>query len=253
MRNSKVLQTVLLGIGVLSQTANAGLVGYYPFEGNANDASGHGNHGTLSATAPTVTASGHTGLAYQFGAGNTFITVPININPLVLPQVTFGAWVNADVNDTIRRGIISHDTGDFDRTLDVDERDIGEQWCMFLGLTDNGITCGGAVNIGQWVFLVARYNAASSTGQLTVNSTHFGPFPAIPGPGQSVTTIGRNPNFDSPFIGRIDDAFFFDEYLTDAQIDNIRQNGLNPVPEPATFVLCSAAIALALAKKFRRA
>jgi hypothetical protein len=233
----------------LSAQAGAGLIGYYTFEGNANDVSGNGNHGVLSATAPTVTASGFEGSAYQFGTGgaNTFITVPININPGVLPRVTFGAWVNADVADAVIRGVISHDTGNFDRTLTVDTRngDSVAKWQMFFGPVFGTLTFGGpTANVvpGEWEFIAAVYDDVTDTNCLFFSGAFGCAGGNLGNDGHPVTTIGRNPNFDFPFIGRIDNVFFFDEALTEAQLIDIFENGIT-VPEPATLALMLLALA----------
>jgi hypothetical protein len=57
-----------------------------------------------------------------------------------------------------------------------------------------------------------------------------------------VTRIGRNPNFDFPFMGRIDNAFFYDEALSEAQLVSIFRNGIS-VPEPGTLALIGVALA----------
>jgi hypothetical protein len=245
--------------------AQAELIGYYTFEGNANDVSGNGNHGTLSANAPILTAAGggFTGWgnassqAYTFGAGsvytdpnNSFITVPIDINPTVMPQVTFGAWVKTSNLDNVIRGIISHDDGGFDRTIDMDTRggSPNVEFCAFTGV---GGHCAADATT-NWTFLVARYDAGTSTAQFTVNGTHSGVFTSTNGSGLTNTTIGRNPRFDLPFIGQIDNVFFYDEYLTDSQVNDIYRNGINPVPEPSTFALLAGGIALVAAGRRRR-
>jgi hypothetical protein len=70
---------------------NAGLVAYYPFDGNANDASGNGNNGTANGSVAFV--PGQSGMAAQFeggcsvdcGNGPTF---QFNTN-----DFTISAWV----------------------------------------------------------------------------------------------------------------------------------------------------------------
>ncbi len=231
----------------LSAQAGAGLIGYYTFEGNANDVSGNGNNGVLSTPAPTITANGYQGSAYQFGTGgaNTFITVPIDINPDVLPRVTFGAWVNADVADNVIRGVISHDTGGFDRTLTVDTRngDGVPNWQMFFGTGTTAYFAGpaGNVTVGDWVFIAAVYDALSGVNCFFLSGS-YGCMSSVLGNGHPETTIGRNPDFDFPFIGRIDNVFFFDEALSEAQLNDIYRNGIT-VPEPASLALTLLALA----------
>lgn len=235
-------------------SASAGLIGYYEFEGNALDSSGNGNHGVLSATAPTITASGFEGSAYQFGAAgaNTFITVPIDINPGVLPQVTFGGWFNADVADAVIRGLISHDDGAFDRTLTIDTRngDGVANWQMFAGGSNWFGGVGGDVVAGSWTFVAASYDASGSSC-LFVDGL-FGCTTALPGSSsETTTTIGRNPNFDFPFMGRADNIFFFDEALTEEELAFIFEFGIT-VAEPATFGLFGLGmLAMGMARRRR--
>ena len=56
----------LLGISPTIDVDN-GLVAYYPFNGNANDMSGHGNDGIINNVSLTTGANGDTNGAYQFG------------------------------------------------------------------------------------------------------------------------------------------------------------------------------------------
>lgn len=70
-----------------------GLVAYYPFDGDANDASGNGNHGFMNGTRLTADRKGRLGCAMLFGRDN-FISVP-NSPSLNSPsdQITLAAWV----------------------------------------------------------------------------------------------------------------------------------------------------------------
>ncbi|MDP6927346.1 MAG: hypothetical protein QGG84_09690, partial [Rhodospirillales bacterium] len=44
----------------------AGLIAYYPFNGNANDESGNGNDGTVNGATLAADRNGETGKAYSF-------------------------------------------------------------------------------------------------------------------------------------------------------------------------------------------
>ena len=256
---SLILSTPLCALFCLGvpADADAALIGYYTFENSANDVSGNGNHGTYSATAPVFTTSGYSGGAYRFGAGgaNTFISVPININPAVLPQLTMGAWVKAEVADAVIRGVISHDDGNFDRHIGVDTR-VGDgsvaSWCAFNGLGGafNGHCIGGVV-ANEWTFLAASYDQTTGAAAFMVNDVYF-EYAAGEFLGSSVlttTTIGRNPNFDSPFVGVIDNVFFFNEYLGQGNLNDIRLTGVS-VPEPHTLALLSlAAVGLCFGRR----
>ena len=58
-----------------------GLVGYWPFTGNANDVSGTGNNGTVSAATLTTDRFGNANGAYSFNGTTSYIGIPtINVS-----------------------------------------------------------------------------------------------------------------------------------------------------------------------------
>ena len=65
-----ILATVFLSISTFSQIPNYvpanGLVGWWPFNGNANDESGNGNHGTVNGATLTQDRFGNANMAYGF-------------------------------------------------------------------------------------------------------------------------------------------------------------------------------------------
>jgi hypothetical protein len=72
-----------------------GLVAYFPFNGNANDASGNGHNGTVYGGA-TLTADrfGRTNAAYDFDGSTGYVDVPQNsaLN-LLTTNFTLSAWI----------------------------------------------------------------------------------------------------------------------------------------------------------------
>lgn len=70
----------------------AGLVAYYPFNGNANDESGNGNNGTVYGAILTNDRFGFANSAYSFDGVNDYIEIANrgNFNP---QEITISVWV----------------------------------------------------------------------------------------------------------------------------------------------------------------
>ncbi|MEI6823215.1 MAG: FISUMP domain-containing protein [Bacteroidota bacterium] len=72
---------------------NTGLVAYYPFNGNANDASGNGNNGTVYGATLTADRFGNANSAYSFNGNGNYIEIP-NSNSLNSNSFTINIWIN---------------------------------------------------------------------------------------------------------------------------------------------------------------
>lgn len=87
---------------VPSYVPTNGLVGWWPFNGNANDESGNGNNGTVNGATLTTDRFGNTNKAYSFD-GNSFIS--IGPYSLFSPnELSISCWFNRNVssdNDAI--------------------------------------------------------------------------------------------------------------------------------------------------------
>ena len=81
----------------LTGTLNNGLVGYWPFNGNANDESGNGNDGTVNGVTLTNDRFGNANSAYDFDGINDFIQVS-NSNSLSIGNngLSISLWVKND-------------------------------------------------------------------------------------------------------------------------------------------------------------
>lgn len=74
-----------------SYVPSNGLVGWWPFNGNANDESGNGNNGTVNGATLTTDRFGNAGKAYSFN-GAILNTIAINLNPVVDSIFTLNIW-----------------------------------------------------------------------------------------------------------------------------------------------------------------
>ena len=70
-----------------------GLVGYWPFNGNANDVSGNGNNGTVNGATLTNDRNGNANSAYSFDGTTNYIEVADNNTLDLTNNYTFSVWV----------------------------------------------------------------------------------------------------------------------------------------------------------------
>jgi len=71
-----------------------GLVAYYPFNGNANDASGSGHNGTVYGATLTTDRFGNPNGAYYFDGSSAYITAPLS-NTVFGGDFTVSIWFDA--------------------------------------------------------------------------------------------------------------------------------------------------------------
>lgn len=76
------------------------LVGYWPMEGNANDASGNGRHGTVIGA---TLATGKFGKCYDFDGTDDYVSVPSDAGLNITGALTLAAWVNVDADATAQQ------------------------------------------------------------------------------------------------------------------------------------------------------
>ena len=86
--------TNLMAQNVPNYVPTNGLVGYWPFNGNVNDESGNGNHGTVNGAMLTEDRENIKSRAYQFGV-EKWITINDH-SSLRSNIMTISAWVKID-------------------------------------------------------------------------------------------------------------------------------------------------------------
>jgi len=76
----------------LPSNLRTGLVGYWPFCGNANDASGNGNNGIISGTILTTDRFGNSNSAYLLNGTSSYISVPHSQSLAITGDITISLW-----------------------------------------------------------------------------------------------------------------------------------------------------------------
>jgi hypothetical protein len=92
MKKLLLLISILYSITTNAQMSSSGLVLYYPFNGNANDASGNGNNGVVHGPVLCTDRFGNANSAYHFDGVNDYIKLE---NPKGLSSLnfTYSFWV----------------------------------------------------------------------------------------------------------------------------------------------------------------
>ena len=143
---------------------------WYPFEGNAQDASGNGNHGTASGSV-TYPAGKLGAQAIQFsGSAGRYVTIP----RVVSNDFTIACWVNTTTTGGTGqwyagKGLVDGEmpggVDDFGLTL------VGSYAGFGVGNPDTTITTSGVINDGTWHHVTATREAASGQMRLYLDGT----------------------------------------------------------------------------------
>ena len=194
-------------------TAEAGLVAYYPFDGDLVDHSGNGNNGTSHGA---TFVSGYSGQALCFDGLDDYVFAPVNMNAGVMPQMTMSAWARS--NSTLKGTVISCDDGGYDRTINIDSRGGGTGWSAFSG-QPNRVLGYSPVTIGDWTFVAAVYDQDAETVKLYVNGALINEEEGLLESGMDYIHIGANPSHRQYFSGTIDEVRIYNRTLSAEELN----------------------------------
>ena len=201
----------------------AGLIAYYPFNGNANDESSNGHNGTVNGATLTTDRFGNTNKAYNFSSNYIELSNTEDIN-FLSGGFTLSAWVNFStfVNDglLIAKHIIgsSSDNGYF---LNV--------WAnkFAFGIIMPRLTTTQQYSDGHWHHIVGIYDGTTEyiyvDGIQNIYKTVSGP---IANSENIRIGTGGGPNYNtSYFEGKIDDIRIYNRSLSTQEILSLYHEG----------------------------
>jgi len=100
MRNSPLLTAATVSAGLLAVVLGSradlsqGLVAYYPFDGNANDASGNGHNGIIYGATFQTNVAGHAIALSCNGTPSTYVRVPRSASLEPANAISISFWCN---------------------------------------------------------------------------------------------------------------------------------------------------------------
>ena len=212
-------------------TLTSGLVAYYPFNGNANDASGNNFNGNVNNVVPSNDRFGNPNRSFVFNGTNSEIAVPHNSSFNSYP-ITVSSWVKTAANfdgGSIAYKYLNASWNGWRMTLEYVNPSTSTINPFYLraltpctGVIEGYTNCGspvgmnhtGAVNDGNWHHIVFRVDANGGTLFLDGNQV---------GQQTWIGTPGSNTSFEplligTSFEGNIDDIGVWNRSLTNEEI-----------------------------------
>lgn len=208
----------------------AGLIAYYPFDGNANDESGNSLNGTIEGA--QLTTDRHDTVNSAFLFSNDLDVITVNDNDLldITSELTISAWIkltSGNINGSrIVDKIISGTGQGFLLDLYNPSNNSSEITNTIRFIGQEGLTniTQQEVKTGEWTHILSSYKAGlvriyingtlvsettESTNELLVNSEDLQIGNNIYGSGSLLY---------SPFRGKIDDVRIYNRALTSAEV-----------------------------------
>jgi hypothetical protein len=134
-------------------------VAWYPFNGNANDESGNGNHGTVNGATLTTDRNGNSNSAYSFDGISNSILVPDASSNDVSTSYTLSVWFNPNL---VYSNPISHilgKWGNLDAAYHLRALSSGKiDFYISNGSQSSFIESTNTVSNNQWTYITVSVN-----------------------------------------------------------------------------------------------
>lgn len=219
---------------VPSYVPTNGLVGWWPFNGNANDESGNGNDGTVNGATLTADRFGDASKAYSFDGNNNNILVPHSnsFNFQANNRFSVSCWLNTQNLNNLNCIVI-------EKQQSLGNSQLGwnvgiETNSMFNLYLHNGVgglysTNYGLVNINEWSNLLYTWDNGVSNVYLNGQLIGTANINDQVGDNSESLIIGNNDFGVFGFNGFIDDIGMWNRALTADEVLAL-YNGCNVAP-----------------------
>ena len=224
MRKNFTIAILALSMNAFAQIPTTGLVGYWPFNGNANDESGNGNNGTVFGATLTTDRFGIQNCAYYFE--DNIISVPHNPDLGFISSAAFtvSIWCEKNVSQSISHLIGKRSQSDFYFNWQIAYGVYGEpigDWGPNFGSGVGpgqyvGAFSNDSIPSNQWTHIIGIYD--NGTWSLYVNGIlKANNVASMTNDEITPLTIGNSGGFQ-PFFGKLDDSGIWNRALTQQEI-----------------------------------
>jgi len=199
------------------------LMAYYPFNGNANDASGKGNNGTIYGTlTPTTDRKGNLNSAYAFNGIDGYVEIPSSSYVKPTNAITLSTWFYLGATGKMFDDMFTVTyNGEYNpySSYYICKMYDSLSFCITTGnpATSTIIRSGTKLNLNQWYHAVGTYDgnvmklylnghlevSAVKTGTITYNSNPL--------------KLGHAVH-DQFFTGKLDDMKVYNKALSENEV-----------------------------------
>ncbi len=231
--------TLSLATATIAQTIpnyvpTNGLVGWWPFNGNANDESGNNNNGTVNGATLTSDRFGNAGKAYSFDGVNDFIEVTNN-SSLSVTVWSISAWVNpsgyylGNVNGNVSDGNVVVGKGtDFNSgfySLSYKSLSQKARGSFGIGNLPNFVDNTTSITSNQWRHILVSWDGVTmriyTNGQLENTNSNITSVQGINNQNLFFGTMAANNLYPYWVNGIIDDIGIWNRALTQQEITDL--------------------------------
>ena len=229
---------------VPSYVPTNGLVGWWPFNGNATDESGNGNNGTVNGATLTTDRNGNNNSAYYFSSSGcaTRIDVPLNTSQITT-GLTLSYWALQSGSGCVAPRLMEFYANNGPGTLAA--QNWNSYWSLSHTLNNNTaiLLNGNPVPLNNWFQMTYTNdgtNAKLYQNGILVNTVTVTGLPIL----SSNFAIGRmnHPAYDA-HQGKIDDIGIWNRALTQCEVQQLYTGVVGSAPNLTTtassFSICS--------------
>jgi len=166
----------------LPSNLQQGLVGYWPFCGNANDESGNGNDGTVNGATLTEDRFGNAGKAYSFDGVDDHVIIENNAQLQGITDIAISGWININQlpdSNSVLAGIVTKWYGQYNCgnqsdnfsvwTSYLNELVAGTNQYMFYGNPQSTLVSSSEILTNQhWIHFAFNHDSEQG-GELYIN------------------------------------------------------------------------------------
>lgn len=254
MKNSLLYLLITITVNIFAQVPTTGLVGYWPFDGDAQDLSGNNNHGFVYNALPAYDRFGNPNRCYYFNGLNSFIEVA-NSSSISFgnnQNFTLAFWMKVKpTNNNDIAVVTKHNPGTWNGY-------------MFIGRNANLGYCNSANNLtyyvaagyqqdacannpifsdtANWYFVLGTYDAGLNRSSIYINGQVQSDIGINSGTVSNSANLIFGAIFDgwdytSYYEGYIDGVRMYNRTLTQSEI-NALYNEANPNTQQESIVVC---------------